>query len=82
MDILLRNIDPVAMKKIDEMAKRKSVSRQEFLKSIVEKVAYEPEINENELRLESIIKMNFQIMKEATITINRFENLLVELMEE
>ncbi|MBT2719067.1 hypothetical protein [Bacillus sp. ISL-57] len=82
MDILLRNIDPVAMKKIDVMAKRKSVSRQEFLKSIVEKVAYEPEINENELRLESIIKMHFQIMKEATITINRFENLLVELMEE
>ncbi|KON68899.1 hypothetical protein AKG34_08945 [Peribacillus butanolivorans] len=82
MDILLRNIDPVAMKKIDEMAKRKSISRQEFLKSIVEKVAYEPEINENEFRLESIIKMNFQIMKEATITINRFENLLVELTEE
>ncbi|MCM3675638.1 hypothetical protein M3699_17620 [Peribacillus simplex] len=82
MDIILRNIDPVAMKKIDEMAKRKSISRQEFLKSIVEKVAYEPEINENEFRLESIIKMNFQIMKEATITINRFENLLVELTEE
>ncbi|KQU24988.1 hypothetical protein ASG65_16815 [Bacillus sp. Leaf13] len=82
MDILLRNLDPVAMKKIDEMAKRKSISRQEFLKSIVEKVAYEPEINENEFRLESIIKMNFQIMKEATITINRFENLLVELTEE
>ncbi|MFY0779046.1 hypothetical protein AB1K18_01805 [Peribacillus simplex] len=82
MDIFLRNIDPVAMKKIDEMAKRKSISRQEFLKSIVEKVAYEPEINENELRLERIIKMNFQIMEEATSTINRFENLLVELTEE
>ncbi|MFC9598109.1 hypothetical protein ACFTQL_09370 [Peribacillus butanolivorans] len=82
MDIFLRNIDPVAMKKIDEMAKRKSISRQEFLKSIVEKIAYEPEINENEFRLERIIKMNFQIMKEATSTINRFENLLVELTEE
>ncbi|MBL3645523.1 hypothetical protein JMN23_24545 [Bacillus sp. RHFB] len=82
MDIFLRNIDPIALKKIDEMAKRKSISRQEFLKTIVEKVAYEPEINENELRLERIIKMNFQIMKEATSTINRFENLLVELTEE
>ncbi|KWW20293.1 hypothetical protein AS888_19335 [Peribacillus simplex] len=82
MDIFLRNIDPVAMKKIDEMAKRKSISRQEFLKSVVEKVAYEPERNENEVRLERIIEMNFQIMKEATSTISRFENLLVELMEE
>ncbi|CAK6481071.1 hypothetical protein BFRIPA_00125 (plasmid) [Peribacillus frigoritolerans] len=44
MDIFLRKIDPVAMKKIDEMAKKKSISRQEFLKSIVEKVAYEKEM--------------------------------------
>ncbi|MFD4820128.1 hypothetical protein [Peribacillus butanolivorans] len=82
MDIFLRNIDPIAIKKIDEMAKRKSISRQEFLKSIVEKIAYEPEQNEREMRLEMIIKKNNQIMEEATNTISRFENLLVDLTEE
>ncbi|MEB2278099.1 hypothetical protein LAV82_29335 [Bacillus sp. ILBB4] len=33
MDMFLRNIDPVAVKKIDELAKEKRISGQEFLKS-------------------------------------------------
>ncbi|MFE4242559.1 hypothetical protein [Peribacillus butanolivorans] len=82
MDIILRNIDPVAMKKIDEMAKRKSISRQEFLKSIVEKIAYEKEQNEKEMRMEMIISKNILVMEEMTKTIIRLENLLVDLMEE
>ncbi|MDM5304316.1 hypothetical protein [Peribacillus frigoritolerans] len=82
MDIILRNIDPVAMKKIDEMAKRKSISRQEFLKSIVEKIAYEKEQNEKEMRMEMIISKNILVMEEMTKTIIRLENFLVDLMEE
>jgi hypothetical protein len=82
MDIILRNIDPVAVKKIEEMAKKKSISRQEFLKAAVEKIAYEPEQNERELQLELVIKKNNQIMSNAIQTIERFENLLLELTEE
>ncbi|WP_176585761.1 hypothetical protein [Priestia megaterium] len=36
MDILLRDIDPTALKKIDEIAKEKKIFRQEFLKGQVE----------------------------------------------
>ncbi|MEP9409021.1 hypothetical protein ABKP09_22180 [Peribacillus frigoritolerans] len=82
MDILIRNIDPVAMKKIDEMAKRKSISRQEFLKSIVEKVAYEKEQNEKDMRMEMIISKNIFVMGEMTEAVNRLEILLSDLMEE
>lgn len=82
MEILLRNIDPTAIKSIDEMAKKKSISRQEFLKAAVEKIAYEPERTEREMQLEMVIKKNNQIMEEVTKTISRFENLLVELTEE
>ncbi|SFQ85791.1 hypothetical protein [Priestia endophytica] len=32
MEIKVRNVDPVAVKKIDELAKEKGISRQEFLK--------------------------------------------------
>ncbi|MBE2978464.1 hypothetical protein [Priestia megaterium] len=32
MDMLLRDIDPIAVKKIDEIAKEKKISRQDFLK--------------------------------------------------
>lgn len=82
MDIILRNIDPVAMKKIDEMAKRKSISRQEFLKSIVEKLAYEKEQNEKDMRNEMIISKNIFVMGEMTEAVNRLEILLSDLMEE
>lgn len=82
LEIKIRNVDPVALKKLDEMAKNKSISRQEFLKSLVEKIAYEPEQNEREMQLEMIIKKNNQIMEEAINTIKRFENLLVDLTEE
>ncbi|WP_375090931.1 hypothetical protein ACDZ29_12270 [Peribacillus sp. RS7] len=82
MDIFLRKIDPVAMKKIDEIAKRKSISRQEFLKSIVEKVAYEPEQNEKEMRLEWIISKNINAMEKMIDKVDQLESLLCDLMEE
>ncbi|WP_249598701.1 hypothetical protein [Peribacillus frigoritolerans] len=82
MDIFLRKIDPVAMKKIDEIAKRKSISRQEFLKSIVEKVAYESEQNEKEMRLEWIISKNINAMEKMIDKVDQLESLLSDLMEE
>lgn len=82
MDILLRNIDPVAMKKIDEMAKRKSISRQQFLKSVIEKIAYEPEQNEKEMRLEWIISKNITVMEKMIDKVDQLESLLSDLMEE
>jgi uncharacterized protein (DUF2267 family) len=82
MDILLRNIDPIAIRKIDEMAKKKSISRQEFLKAVVEKVSYEKEQSEKEARLEMIISKNIIAMEEMTNAINRIENVMAELLEE
>lgn len=82
MDIFLRNVDPIAVKKFDEMAKKKSISRQELLKSVIEKVAYEPERNENEMRMEMIISKNILVMEEMMKTVKRFENLMIDLMEE
>ncbi|WHY71263.1 hypothetical protein [Fictibacillus enclensis] len=82
MEIKIRNVDPIALKKIDEMAKKKSISRQEYLKSVIEKTAYDPETNEQIKHLELIIEKNAYVMEEATKSISRLENLLVELLEE
>ena len=82
MDLLLRNIDPIAVKSFDEIAKKKSISRQEYLKSVLEKIAYEKEQNEKEARLEMIISKNIITMEQMTNAVSRLENLLSELMEE
>lgn len=44
MDIFLRDIDPVAVKKIDELAKKKQMSRNKFLKIQLHNIAMLPEI--------------------------------------
>ncbi|TKG98622.1 hypothetical protein FC682_26300 [Peribacillus simplex] len=82
MDIFLRNIDPIAVKKFDEMAKKKSISRQELLKAVIEKVAYEKELSEREMRLELIISKNIFIMEKVADRVDRLENLLSDLMKE
>ena len=82
MEIKIRNVDPVALKKIDEMAKRKSISRQEFLKAAVEKIAYEKEVTEKEARLEMIISKNIEAMEQMNYSVTRLENLMAELLEE
>ena len=40
VNLKIRDIDPVALKKIDEIAKRKGVSRQKFLKAQIEMLAF------------------------------------------
>jgi hypothetical protein len=82
LEIKIRNVDPIAVKKIDEMAKRKNISRQEFLKSAVEKVAYEKEVSEKDARLEMIISKNIEVMEQMSNSVTRLENLLADLMEE
>lgn len=82
MDIFLRNIDPIVVKIFDEMAKKKSISRQEFLKSLLEKNAYEKDVDEKEARLEMIISKNIEAMEQMNNSVTRLENLLADLMEE
>ncbi|MBG9582341.1 hypothetical protein ABE42_24735 [Bacillus thuringiensis] len=40
VNLKIRDVDPVALKKIDEMAKKKGISRQKFLKAQIEMLAF------------------------------------------
>ncbi|WP_139254678.1 hypothetical protein [Bacillus sp. NH11B] len=40
MEIRIREVDPIAVKKIDEIAKRKGLSRQKFLKDHTNEAHY------------------------------------------
>lgn len=82
MEIKIRNVDPVAVKKIDEMAKRKKISRQEYLKTLVEKIAYDKEVSEKEARLEMVISKNTELMGDMINSMERMEKIMSELIEE
>ncbi|WP_203289387.1 hypothetical protein [Metabacillus sp. cB07] len=82
MEIKIRDVDPIAVKKFDELAKKNKISRQVLLKSIFEKVAYEKEMTEKDARLEMLITKNIQVMELMADRVERLENILEVLMEE
>ncbi|MGN7397991.1 hypothetical protein [Peribacillus frigoritolerans] len=82
MEIKIRNVDPFVVKTFDELAKKKSISRQELLNSILTKIAYEQGMNEREARLEMLVEKNIQFMEKVDDRVEQLENLLSGLMEE
>lgn len=80
MDIFLRNIDSVAMQKVDALAKENGMSRQQFLKEQFEVLAFFDEQLEREKRLEAIIDQNIEMMKQCTISIEKMNDIIYELM--
>lgn len=80
MEIKVRDVDAVAVKKIDELAKRKGMSRNEYLKRTIESfsvlTAQDSIIN----RLEKQIEANNILMAETTKTLDELVFVLKELI--
>lgn len=81
MEIKVRNVDPIAVKKIDEMAKRKNISRQEFLKGQLETLAFFHEQTNRELQLENMLEKVLQMMGQCSTTMENMNDIIHELME-
>lgn len=54
MDIKVRNIDPTAVKKIDELAKKKGTSRNEFVRIQLKKLASENILKDEYMKMTEI----------------------------
>ncbi|MEH7567903.1 hypothetical protein [Priestia megaterium] len=80
MEIKVRNVDPIAVKKIDEMAKRKNISRQEFLKGQLERLAFFHEQTNRELQLENMLEKVLQMMGQCSTTMENMNDIMHELM--
>jgi hypothetical protein len=80
MEIKVRNVDPIAVKKIDEMAKRKNISRQEFLKSQLEMLAFFHEQTNRELQLENMLEKVLQMMGQCSTTMENMNDIMHELI--
>ncbi|MBE2978981.1 hypothetical protein [Priestia megaterium] len=82
MEIKIRNVDPIAVKKIDEMAKEKKISRQEFLKGQLETLAFFREQVEREHELESLIEKNMIMMEKCATSMENMNHILLEMIGE
>lgn len=77
MNISVRDIDPVAIKKIDELAKKKGISRNEYLKNQISKIAVMKETEEVEKKYSNLVNAVVDRLEQANDTI-RENSILLE----
>ena len=70
MNLILRDIDSHIVDKIDNLAKQKKISRNEFLKQKVDEFAFEKEANELEYNYQKLQKEIIENMYKSSF----FEN--------
>lgn len=78
----IRDIDLVAIKKFDEMAKKKGISRQKLLKGILEIAAYLPEQTKKEMELENLIEKNIYAMRECYSEMKKMNEFIQMMMQD
>lgn len=80
LEIKVRNIDPMAVKKIDEWSRKKGLSRQEYLKRHLESFAVN-DIHSNMIdRYEKQLEANSLLLEKTAQSMNELIDTLKDLM--
>lgn len=66
MELKIKNVDPSAVKKIDELAKRSGVSRQVYLKETLESFAMTEVLTNKEKYYEKQLQANTIFLQKAS----------------
>jgi len=80
MDIMIRNLEPATVKKIDELAREKGISRQEYLKRHLESFAVSGLHSDIIDRYEKQLQVNNMLLEKNTQTMNEMIEMFKELM--
>lgn len=81
MDIKVRNVDPVAIKKIDELAKAKGISRNEYLKKYISQIAAMKEMEEVENKYSNLVNAVVDRLEQANDVIRENSMLLENIRD-
>ena len=81
MDIKVRNVDPVAIKKIDELAKAKGISRNEYLKKYISQIAAMKEMKEVDNKYSNLVNAVVDRLEQANDVIRENSMLLENIRD-
>lgn len=81
MDIKVRNVDPVAIKKIDELAKAKGISRNEYLNKYISQIAAMKEMKEVENKYSNLVNAVVDRLEQANDVIRENSMLLENIRD-
>lgn len=80
MDVKIRDVDPYAVKKIDEWAKEKGLSRQMYLKDLLESLTT-IDIHSNVIdRYEKQLEVNTLFLEKTSDTMSELLEVMKELI--
>ena len=82
MEIRIREVDPIAVKKIDEIAKRKGLSRKKFLKAQIEMLAFFQQQNKREMELENLVEKNIHMMSDCYSAMEKMNGFIQMMMQD
>lgn len=85
-DIIIRNLEPVVLQKIDELAKKKKISREEYLRRYLTKVSELEDVVQLDEKYSNLISTLSERMEQAndvieinTMFLQRMEDYLKNL---
>lgn len=76
MEVKVRGVDPTAIKKIDELAKKQGVSRNTFLANMIQNFAALEEFKNFEDRYQSTIEKCLRVVQKNTDTLQKVLNIV------
>ena len=82
MDLFIRDINPTVVKEYTERAKKVNLSRQVYLKNMIENYTFLNSINDREREYKNQLELNSQLMMELKNSLDRNNKLLELLMED
>lgn len=82
LDINIRNVEPAAVKKLDELAKRKSISRSEYIRELLNTMAYIEMNNKLFDRMEKQIETNNALMDATIHKVDELVQVMKELLKD
>ncbi len=75
MNLLIRDLEPYAVQKIDELAKRSELSRNTYLKRLIESASVIDELRDQEERYARLVEMLSGVISENTIVMEKISQL-------
>jgi len=74
MEIKIRNLDVITIQRIDDVAKEKGLSRQQFLKNYIETLSVIDNIKESETKYVDLVNQLSFLIKENTNVLSQIRS--------
>ncbi|MGG3881421.1 hypothetical protein [Bacillus smithii] len=82
MDIKIRKLNPAVVRHIDELAKEKNLSRNEYLRRYISNLSVVKEMKEQQQKYEELQNKTLQVIQKNTEVMNEMIQLIKELSDD